>query len=191
MSPRLAVKMIRHWLRVSFFCCSRRSSINASCRAAEMAGRTSSCSPSGGGFSPPAALRPFPGQLLRALRRCRNLRRRARRSAERGVDFIESAAPRLVAEGPKADQAEDIPGGKICESRPKHDEVGRCGLDYIGGAHERRQAERPDELAEVADAVADSHAAGAQAGRPNLGHIRPDHRIVGAAKESLRQEQQV
>src|SRR6516225_4354660 len=27
MSPRLVVRMIRHWLAVSFFCCSRRSSI--------------------------------------------------------------------------------------------------------------------------------------------------------------------
>src|SRR6516165_5930179 len=29
MSPRLVVRMIRHWFAVSFFCCSRRSSIAA------------------------------------------------------------------------------------------------------------------------------------------------------------------
>src|SRR5215469_14186560 len=66
-----------------------------------------------------------------------------------------------------------------------------CRLDEVAGPHDQRQAERPDELAQVANAIAEAHAAGAQPGGPDLGHVWTDHRVVGATEEGLEQEEQV
>lgn len=48
-----------------------------------------------------------------------------------------------------------------------------------------------DELTTIASAIADPHAAGAQPGRPDFGHIGPDDRVIRAAEERLHDEQDV
>src|SRR5260221_14272295 len=102
------------------------------------------------------------------------------------VDLIESAALGLEAERPEPDHADDVPHGEVAQCRAEHYEVGRGGLDQIARAHDQRESQRADELAAVADAIAEAHAAGAQPGRPDLRHIRPDDGVDGAAEKALR-----
>src|SRR5205807_876845 len=72
------------------------------------------------------------------------------------------------------------------------DKVRRRRLDDVAGAHDQRQAERTQDLAaEIADAVAQAHAAAAQPGRPDLRHVRSDHGVNGAAEEAEGDDQHV
>ena len=107
------------------------------------------------------------------------------------VDLFEGAALRFEPEHPEPDHPEDVPRGEVTQCRAEHDQVGCGGPDHIACPHDQREPERPDELAAIADAVAQAHAAGAQPGRPDLGHIRPDDSIDGTAEETLRHDQDV
>jgi len=61
--------------------------------------------------------------------------------------------------------------------------------DIIGRADDQCDPEGTNDLAEIADAVAEAHAAGAQPVRPNLRYIRADDRVAGVAKEALGHDQ--
>src|ERR1700722_2022808 len=117
---------------------------------------------------------------------CNNLRRPHVVSV---VDFVECAALGFKPKHPEPDHAKDIPRGEVTQCRAKHDEVG-CGWPgHVARAHDQRQAEWPDELAAVADAIAETHAAGSEPSRPDLRHIRPDDGVNGAAEKALRHHQ--
>src|ERR1700756_5338476 len=75
---------------------------------------------------------------------------RSRRPVERAVDLIKGEALGFGTEYPEADQADHTPRSKIKKSRAQHGEVWRGRLDDIACPHDQRQAERADELAQVA-----------------------------------------
>jgi hypothetical protein len=54
-------------------------------------------------------------------------------------------------------------------------------LDYVSRADDQSQAERADDLAEIAEAVAEAHAAAPQSRRPHFGRVRPEQRIAAVA----------
>src|SRR5215472_7914563 len=90
--------------------------------------------------------------------------RRNRRPIERAVDLVKGAALGFGAEYPEPDQADHTPRSKIKKGR----------------------AERADEFAEVAGAVAQTHTTRTQPRRPDLSHIWTDHRVVGAGEKARR-----
>src|SRR5437899_11589279 len=114
------------------------------------------------------------------------------RPVVRVVHLLEGAALGFGAEHPEADDAENVPAGEIDEGRAEHDEVWRCRLDDVAGAHDHRQTGRPQDLAaEVADAIAHAHTAAAQPGWPDLRHIGPDDRVDRAAEKASRDQQHI
>jgi hypothetical protein len=86
-----------------------------------------------------------------------------------GVQCLSSIASnvRSLGSNPNAqpDYAEDIPCGEVTQCRAEHDEVGCGGSDHIARALDQRQTDRSDELAAIATAIAEAHAAGVQPGQ--------------------------
>src|SRR6516225_5954520 len=92
------------------------------------------------------------------------------RPAERLVDLADRAAARLKTDKPEGEGAQHVPEGEIEKARNKR--IERClRLDIVGRAGDQRQTRRANELAEVADAVNETHAAAAQPPRPQLAHV--------------------
>src|SRR5258708_7179816 len=83
---------------------------------------------------------------------------RPRRRVVRAVDLLKGAALGLEPEHPEPDHAEDIPRGEVAQRRAEHDEVRRGGLDQIARAPDQRQPQPAEELAAIADALAEAHA---------------------------------
>ena len=80
--------------------------------------------------------------------RCATFRDTCRcRRAVPVVDLFKRAALGFEPERPEPDHAEDVPHGEVTQCRAEHDEVGRGGPDHITRTHDKRQTERPDELA--------------------------------------------
>src|SRR6516164_3955505 len=87
------------------------------------------------------------------------------------------------AEEEKADNGEQIPGGKVVESRYERVQR-RLRRDVVGGAGDDRQAGRADELGDVRATIDETKAAGSQLRRPQLGHVRKDDRKAGVREKA-------
>src|SRR5205823_12806598 len=88
----------------------------------------------------------------------RPLRARSRRCSQLGIDLVDRAAARLHRDQPKSESAENVPGGEIGKARDQCVE-GCLRAVEIGLAGDQRQSGWADELAEIADAVDQAHAA--------------------------------
>jgi len=105
-------------------------------------------------------------------------------SSQRAVDFVDSAAAGFEADEQHGDQCQDVPAGKVVHGRDQRT-GGRLGAHEVGGAGDDREPGRADELAEIAGAIGQPHAAGAQPRRPDLGHVRANDRIAAEPKGAL------
>src|SRR6266446_3938781 len=107
---------------------------------------------------------------------------------ESAADLLDRTALGLDAEERKDESCLAIPESE--EQQGREDRVDcHLGADVIGGADDQREPERTDDLAEIADAIAKPHAAGAQPVRPHLCDVRPDNRVAGVAEETLDHDQ--
>src|SRR6516225_4668230 len=105
---------------------------------------------------------------------------------ERVVDLADRTAACRKTDKPENEGAEHVPEGEIEKARKQR--IERClRLDVVGRTGNQRQTRWADELAEVADAVDETHAAAAQPPRPQLAHVGADDRVVAAAEEALQQ----
>src|ERR1700739_1929541 len=107
---------------------------------------------------------------------------------KRAGDLFDRAALGLDSKKCEDETGLAVPKGE--EEEGREDRLERhLGTDVVGRADDKREAERADDLAEIADAVAEPHAAGAQPVWPNLREVRPDDRVAGIAKEALDHDQ--
>src|SRR5271165_5572061 len=98
-----------------------------------------------------------------------------RPGVESAADLLDRAALGFYAEEREDEACLAVPEGE--KQQGWEDRVERhLRLDIIRRADDQGEAERTDDLAEIADAIAEPHAAGAQPVRPHLCDVRPDDR---------------
>src|SRR6516225_10983734 len=117
------------------------------------------------------------------------MKRNACRGIERPVDLLDRPAFRLKTEQQEHQRRLRVPEGEEQqgrEQRRRHD----LGTDVIGRTDDECKSERSDDLAEIADAIAEAHAAGAQPVGPDFGDVGADDRVAGIAEKALRHDEQ-
>src|SRR5215472_17562752 len=127
------------------------------------------------------------GPLLR--RHANRIKCDAGRGVECPVDLLDRPALGLEADQQEHQRRLRVPEGEEQqgrEQRRRHD----LGTDVIGRTDDQRESERSDDLAEIADAITEAHAAGAQPIGPDFGDVGADDRVAGIAEKALRHDEQ-
>src|SRR6516225_3598817 len=108
---------------------------------------------------------------------------------QRGIDLLDRPAPYFDSPDKEGEPGDNAPGRKVVHRRFDGRKCSFWKRD-VARADDQRQAEWTDDLAEIAEPVAEPHATAAQGRRPHLRRIRPDDCIAAIVEESLSEQHQ-
>src|ERR1700761_1021762 len=104
------------------------------------------------------------------------------------IDLLDRFAAGFDAEEIVDRACHQEPAAKIDESQRDFGQR-HIRLEVVAGADDQRQADRPDDLADAAEAVGRAHAGGAQMRWPDLGRIGPDNGEAAVGEEVTDRQQ--